>query len=160
MPGMIKVVDNFLTSLDQCGVIINRQGREVRKIKKNILVIIPVLLILNIVVPGGALAYADDSPAVRPMPSLINPLEYLNENLLSKLPGIKSEGSGALPSGLGGLLSEGGGLGGIKLLNTSSLSTNDIPGALKSIAVLAINLFLIVIQTVAGVLKALLPFLQ
>lgn len=47
-----------------------------------------------------------------------------------------------------------------QLLNTESLSGKDFGSALKAIAVLAINLFLIIIQTVAAILKALLPFLQ
>lgn len=47
-----------------------------------------------------------------------------------------------------------------QLLNTKNLSGKDFGSALKAVAVLAINLFLIVIQTVASILKALLPFLQ
>ena len=45
-------------------------------------------------------------------------------------------------------------------ISTKKLSFSDIPNSLKAIGILAINLFLIVIQTVAGVLKALLPFLS
>ena len=48
----------------------------------------------------------------------------------------------------------------LNLLNTENLSASDLPGALKAVAVLAINLFLIVIQVVVGILKALLPFLS
>lgn len=46
------------------------------------------------------------------------------------------------------------------LINTKNLSFKDTGSILKSIAILAINLFLIVIQTVAGILRALLPFLN
>jgi hypothetical protein len=48
----------------------------------------------------------------------------------------------------------------LNLSNTKSLSSGDIISMLKAVVVLAINLFLIVIQTVAGILKALLPFLS
>jgi hypothetical protein len=47
-----------------------------------------------------------------------------------------------------------------KLFNTQNLSFDDLTGSLKSVAILAINLFLIVIRVVAGILKALLPFLE
>lgn len=46
------------------------------------------------------------------------------------------------------------------ILKGGNVSSNDLTGALKAIAVLAINLFLIVIQVVVGILKALLPFLS
>ncbi len=47
-----------------------------------------------------------------------------------------------------------------QFLDTKDLSFSDIPGSLKAIGVLAINLFLIVIQAVAAILKGLLPFLS
>ncbi|MBI2063008.1 MAG: hypothetical protein HYT61_02075 [Candidatus Yanofskybacteria bacterium] len=47
----------------------------------------------------------------------------------------------------------------LNLLNINNLSSNDFVSVLRAVAILAINLFLIVIQTVAGILKALLPFL-
>lgn len=88
-----------------------------------------------------------------------NPLDALKNSLAPGLPGIQSIGTTAptLPSlsKLSGLSSSD-----WKILNTSSLSFDDFGGALKSIAILAINLFLIVIQVIAGILKALLPFLQ
>ena len=47
-----------------------------------------------------------------------------------------------------------------QFLDTKDLSFSDIPSSLKAIGVLAINLFLIVIQAVAAILKGLLPFLK
>lgn len=47
-----------------------------------------------------------------------------------------------------------------QFLDTKNLSFSDIPGSLKAIGVLAINLFLVVIQAVAAILKGLLPFLS
>ena len=47
----------------------------------------------------------------------------------------------------------------IKLIDLQNISSDDIFKSLRAIAILAINLFLIVIQVVAGILKALLPFL-
>ena len=46
------------------------------------------------------------------------------------------------------------------LLNTNDLNSGNLFKMLKAVAVLAINLFLIVIQVVVGILKALLPFLN
>jgi len=47
-----------------------------------------------------------------------------------------------------------------RFLDVKAISSGDIISALKAVAVLAINLFLIIIQTIAGILKALLSFLQ
>ena len=96
-----------------------------------------------------------------------NPLKYLNKQLIPSLPGLKSVNIGTtaptLPDISGGLFK--GFISGtasqqFKLLNTQNISFDDVTGSLRSIAVLAINLFLIVIQTVASILKALLPFLE
>ena len=77
----------------------------------------------------------------------INPLNLLNNNTIKNF--VDQRGSGAsLPSF------------NFNLLNTKNISSNDIWGSIKAIVSLAINLFLIVIQTVAGILKALLPFLS
>jgi hypothetical protein len=48
----------------------------------------------------------------------------------------------------------------LNLINTKDLSSKDITGSIKAVASLAINLFLIVIQTAGGILKALLPSLS
>lgn len=48
----------------------------------------------------------------------------------------------------------------IELLDFKNLSGGDAISVLKAIAVLAINLFLIVIQVVVAILKGLLPFLS
>lgn len=85
------------------------------------------------------------------LPSFANPLDYLNDLTrgLSGVSNITGNVGAAIP-----------GLSKLQDQITSSFSSNDITGALKSFAALAINLFLIVIQTVAGILKALLPFLS
>lgn len=46
------------------------------------------------------------------------------------------------------------------LASSKNFSTSDVLAGIKAGAILGINLFLIVIQTVAGILKALLPFLK
>lgn len=81
--------------------------------------------------------------------NLIDPLDYLDQ-ITKKLPGLQNIGTTMpIPQQLS-----------IQTLGISSLSFNDLPSVLKAIAVLAINLFLIVIQTTAAILKALLPFLS
>lgn len=117
------------------------------------------LLIFSFValIPGGnSLAYTSGSgnPGTTTssfnLNSLPNPTDFLNLIQSSQfLQGIKN----FLPKGLTGDNS------GSSSLTNLHFSTSDIPGSLKSIAILAINLFLIVINTVAGILKALLPFL-
>ncbi|MBI2063588.1 MAG: hypothetical protein HYT65_01180 [Candidatus Yanofskybacteria bacterium] len=80
---------------------------------------------------------------------LINPLDYLNE-ITKKLPGLQNIGTTMpIPQQFS-----------MQTLGVSGLSFDDLPSALKAIAILAINLFLIVIQTTASILKALLPFLS
>ena len=80
--------------------------------------------------------------------SLINPFDFFKNDMLKNA--AQNTGvSTAVP-----------GLPSFNLLDTKNLSFSDIPGSLKAIAVLAINLFLIVIQAVAAILKGLLPFLS
>jgi len=79
-----------------------------------------------------------------PIPSF-NPIDYLKEDLFKGA--AHSIGVGTtVPS--------------LDFFNVKNLSSGDIISILKAVVVLAINLFLIVIQTVAGILKALLPFLS
>ncbi|MBI4160686.1 MAG: hypothetical protein HY506_02150 [Candidatus Yanofskybacteria bacterium] len=47
-----------------------------------------------------------------------------------------------------------------QFLNIKNWSKQDVLSGLKEVAVLTINLFVIVIETTAGILKALVPFLQ
>lgn len=47
-----------------------------------------------------------------------------------------------------------------RFFNFGEFSSKNLTAAIKAVLVLAINLFLIVIQTVAAILKALLPLLQ
>ena len=83
-----------------------------------------------------------------PLPSLIDPINVLKNSLLKNTtPNLKNFSIGTTMPNL-------------NLLNTQNLSGGDLLGALKAVAVLAINLFLIVIQTTAAILKALLPFLS
>ena len=126
-----------------------------------ILILILLIFAFAAFIPGGnSLAYASttsssgDSGTTIPsfnLNSLPNPMDFLNSIQSSSfLQGIKN----FLPSGLTGDNS-----GNSSSISNLHFSTSDIPGSLKSIAILAINLFLIVINTVAGILKALLPFL-
>lgn len=82
-------------------------------------------------------------------PSLVNPFDFLKNDLLKNA--AQSTGISTVVPGLPAFK---------QFVDTKDLSFNDISGSLKAIGVLAINLFLIVIQTVAGILKALLPFLS
>jgi hypothetical protein len=109
-------------------------------------IFIPVFLGLLVITLGSntfcALAYNQNFNLSVPS---FNPLDYLKKDLLESA--ARSIGVGtAVPS--------------LNFFNTKSFSSGDIVSMLKAVAVLAINLFLIVIQTVAGILKALLPFLS
>jgi hypothetical protein len=46
------------------------------------------------------------------------------------------------------------------MFNSKSFSWGDIISILKAVGTLAINLFLVVVNTIAGILKGLLPFLR
>ena len=111
-------------------------------------------------------SFAYSSAGDSRVPYLTNPLDYLNNQVLQNLPGLQNlniSTAAPVPSLSKGLfkgLISGTASEQFKLLNTKNLSFDDLTGSLKSIAVLAINLFLIVIQVVAGILKALLPFLS
>ena len=92
--------------------------------------------------------FSSSSP-VNLLNRLIDPLDYLDE-ITKKLPGLQNLGTTLpIPQQFS-----------IQTLGVSGLSFDDLPGALKAVAILAINLFLIVIQTTAAILKALLPFLS
>lgn len=103
------------------------------------------LLVFLFALGSNSFAYASDQGPNLPVPSLINPLDYLKEDLLK---------GAAQSTGIGTTIPD------LNLLNTKNFSSGDVVSMLKAVAVLAINLFLIVIQTVAGILKALLPFLS
>lgn len=131
---------------------------------KKTLILIFLALMSFALMPSGSFAYISDGPSGVP-PSIVNPLDYL-KSVTKTLPQYQSpryQGIGtsvpAIPQlqNIKNYLS--GTTGGSSQPSTLTLSKNDIAGSLKSVAVLAINLFLIVIQTVAGILKALLPFL-
>ncbi|MDO8669069.1 MAG: hypothetical protein Q7K65_02120 [Candidatus Buchananbacteria bacterium] len=117
--------------------------------KKDFVLITSLITVIWMValIPNRSLAYSTDSTPL-PMPSIIDSVEILKNNLLKNtIPSVGNFSIGTtIPS--------------LNLLNTQNLSGNDLVGVLKAVAVLAINLFLIVIQTVAGILKALLSFLS
>lgn len=143
----------------------NREGR-CGKIKKTFLIILLLAVALLVLISNKSFAYSSAGDSLTS--SLTNPLDYLNNQLLPNLPGLKNVNIGTalpLPPNLSRGLFSRGFISGeaseqFKLLNTQNLSFDDLTGSLKSVAVLAINLFLIVIQVVAGILKALLPFLK
>ena len=111
-----------------------------------------VLVLLTFAFGKNSFAYSSSPSLPSPSPAnslnrLSDPLDYLNE-ITKKLPGFKDIGTTLpIPQQFS-----------MQNLGISGLSFNDLPGALKAIAVLAINLFLIVIQTTASILKALFPF--
>jgi len=107
------------------------------------------LLILTLVLGKTSLAYISDQNADQSLPSLVNPLDYLKNIPLQGI--TQNLGVGTSIPSLSGLS---------QFLDTKNLSSSDITSMLKAVAVLAINLFLIVIQVITGILKALLPFLS
>lgn len=90
------------------------------------------------------------NPSVPSVPSINDTLDFLKTNDLFKN-AAQSKGIDTSIPKLPNLKS---------FLDTKDLSFNDVSSSLRSIGILAINLFLIVIQTVAGILKGLLPFLR
>ena len=130
-------------------------------------------IFFTIMLSGTTLAYTTNSsaPALPLLPS-VNPINYLTKTLSNYVPQAQGVGTTvpALSSGITdtfkNLIQQGiNSVGGTSTLtnptsSTTNFSTSDIPSALKSIGNLAINLFIIVIETVAGILKALLPFLS
>ncbi len=107
-----------------------------------LLVGLPVFIF--ILTTSGTFAYTSGTSDTS-TPSLINPFDFFKNDALKNA--AQNIGVGTtVPS--------------LRLLNTKNLSFSDIPGSLKAIGVLAINLFLIVIQAVAAILKGLLPFLS
>lgn len=107
-----------------------------------LLVGLPVFIF--ILTASGAFAYTSGTPNTS-VPSSLNPFDFFKNDALKNA--AQNIGVGTtVPS--------------LRLLDTKNLSFNDIPGSLKAIGVLAINLFLIVIQAVAAILKGLLPFLS
>lgn len=134
---------------------------------KKFILSITLTLFFTIIMSGVSFAYTTNSAApTLPLLPSVNPVDYLKSILPKTGPSFTGIGTSVpsipslqnlknlLPSSLGGS--------GISkpTSNTTGFSTGDIGGSLKAIGVLAINLFLIVIQTVAGILKALLPFLS
>lgn len=119
--------------------------------KKGFLKIFSVtILMLVVFAPIHSLAYPVSNTFPVPVPSLIDPLNILKSDLFkNNLPGFGSLNIGTTMPSLN-----------LNLLNTQNLSSSDLTGTLKAVLVLAINLFLIVIQTTAAILKALLPFLS
>lgn len=109
-----------------------------------------IILIMAVFTPIHSLAYPINNTSPLSAPSLIDPLNILKSDLFkNSLPGFGNFNIGTtIPSF------------NLNLLNTNNLSSTDLTSALKAVLVLAINLFLIVIQTVVAILKALLPFLQ
>ena len=125
--------------------------------KKIILTVFTVVIIFSavLITDRSSLAYSTSNTSLTPLPlpSLTNPVDALNNfdilknqsNLFKNITPMLGIGT-TVPS--------------LNLLNTSNLSGSDFTSALKAVAILAINLFLIVIQTTAAILKALLPFLS
>ncbi len=132
--------------------------------------ILPLILIavfaLSLVTPNTALAVDSEGFELFELkvPAIPNPLDLFKNDLfkesagskgigttipsLPELPGFKDIVAGTSKGAFG------------DLLNTDAFSSGDITGTLKAVSILAINLFLIVIQTVAGILKVLLSFLS
>ena len=140
-------MDNFLTRFVVYGVIKMIGVGNRRWFMKNrsifiLLVGLPVFIF--ILTASGAFAYTSETPDTS-VPSLINPFDFFKNDALK---------NAAQKTGIGTTVPS------LQLLNTKNLSFNDIPGSLKAIATLAINLFLIVIQAVAAILRGLLPFLS
>ena len=110
-----------------------------------LILLIGLPIFIFVLTASGVFAYTSGTPSASSTPSLINPFDYFKNDTLKNA--AQNIGVGTtVPS--------------LRLLDTKDLSFSDIPGSLKAIATLAINLFLIVIQAVAAILKGLLPFLS
>lgn len=117
------------------------------KSKSIFILLVGLPVFIFVLIASGAFAYTSGTPDTS-APSLINPFDFFKNDVLKNA--AQNTGiSTAVPS-----------LPSFNLLDTKNLSFSDIPSSLKAIGVLAINLFLIVIQAVAAVLKGLLPFLS
>ena len=113
--------------------------------KKTPILIISFGFLVFVLLIGGS-SFASVGGQSPNLPALsFNPLDYLNDDLLK---------GAARDTGIGTSVPN------LNLINMENLSSGDIISMLKAVAVLAINLFLIVVQTVAGILKALLQFLS
>lgn len=150
IPSKCEGVDNFLTRFAVYGVIkMIRVGnrRWFMKSKSIFILLVGLPVFIFVLIASGAFAYTSGTPDTS-APSLINPFDFFKNDVLKNA--AQNTGiSTAVPS-----------LPSFNLLDTKNLSFSDIPSSLKAIGVLAINLFLIVIQAVAAVLKGLLPFLS
>lgn len=114
------------------------------KSRSILILLVGLPLFVFILTASGAFAFTSGT-SDSPVPSLLNPFDFFKNDALKNA--AQNIGVGTtVPS--------------LRLLDTKDLSFNDIPGSLKAIATLAINLFLIVIQAVAAILKGLLPFLS
>ncbi len=143
----VRAVDNFLTRLAEYGVIkmIGVGNRRWFMKNRSILILLVGLpVFIFILTASGTFAYTSGTPDTS-VPSSLNPFDFFKNDALKNA--AQNIGVGTtVPS--------------LKLLDTKDLSFSDIPGSLKAVGVLAINLFLIVIQAVAAILKGLLPFLS
>ncbi|MEX1063856.1 MAG: hypothetical protein WD898_01855 [Candidatus Paceibacterota bacterium] len=133
------------------------------KINKTLPLILIAILALSLTLSSTALA-ADSEGIQFNVPSLPNPLDLLENDVLQDAADSKGIGT-TVPSlpklpGFKDIIAGTSGNAFSELINTDAFSSDDISGTLKAVAVLAINLFLIVIQTVAGILKVLLSFLS
>ncbi len=117
------------------------------KSKSILILLVGLPVFIFILTASGTFAYTSGNPDTS-APSLINPFDFFNSDVLKNA--AQNTGiSTVVPS-----------LPSFNLLDTKNLSFSDIPGSLKAIGTLAINLFLVVIQAVAAILKGLLPFLS
>ncbi len=114
------------------------------KNKSILIFLVGLPVFIFILTTPSTFAYTSGTPDTSG-PSLINPFDFFKNDALKNA--AQNIGVGTtVPS--------------LQLLNTKNLSFSDIPSSLKAIGVLAINLFLIVIQAVAAILRGLLPFLS
>lgn len=116
---------------------------------KKTLIIFILIVGLSVFILTVSDAFAYTSESSNTSLSLINPFDFLKNDILKSA--AQNTGISTTVPSLPIFK---------QFLDTKNLSFNDISGSLKAIGALAINLFLIVIQTVAGILKALLPFLS
>lgn len=155
-----------MTRFVKCGI--TRVGKSQNFMNPKSFFATPILIFAVVLFSNFAFAYTADNPAPTVLP--FNPVNRLtnlktdlfkgtvpSQNINTSVPTLPS-----LPNlnNLKNFLPKGGSNGSIKTSSTKSFSTSDVGGGLKSIGVLAIRLFLIVIETVAAVLRALLPFLS
>lgn len=125
--------------------------------KKIIAITASLFFMINIFFSGSAFSYSAqfESNLVKTTDGISNSINKLIQNVFQGFNGGKN-----ININTNTPMSPGKNISFDSIFNTKSFSSNDIIGALKAVLILAINLFLIIINIVVEVLKGLLGVLN